>query len=724
MSHTGEVFTVSLGMGGTGYLGTSGRDDILYDEIKIDATERFGSGTPDTPAGPPTEAAELAGAEVRVRQDPDADSAYGLRLTLDHTGAGSPTPGALCDSSAPDENPLRYESSPGHDTFLLRLKWAGGSGGATAQAELSDGTTLAVRVEIDADGTVRDFGTWTGPGGDVHTDEAIPGAGPVDLGSSPLSCLPVSVDVAGSQITRNGLKVNQSTFRLSAVTIVSTSYSVSGGLELDNRQADVAPDTDPVGTLQLFARDTGAETVMRTATVAVEQDDLTDSIKLQVAGTVLTARRKGVLVWTVDTADEAVIALATGEPALGGTDASGTGAYLELRDFRVEAATEVPIPCEGPPDNPYPGDPPPRPPPMLSTALYPRARARWRPVLGPALTALDLVQPRYLGARRETFAAYVRHRTRWLVSAATETEEGEFLPPETPLPPYFDPCAENPEYPPVDPGDLVPLTDRYYGVSGMPVSMLGSVFTGTTLAIGEWLRQDLPAALLKGVQVVSGMGGRAPYLLGGRYVRDHLLDAVLAKIGALYTFLVDQQGLGSYVGHRFLDDFESRALWPPDGIPDADIAFMFGVLTATYPDIRHGIRGRPTQFLVSPGAGFFVAQEKLWADDPFSFGHDEYQRAQSFGSLISLDNNYGAGGLGDSGVRFNDGTMLSGHYIMSAGEVDSSIAGLLAGAQSVDPDVPLLIGGTGYTYAPLVMTTVGPAGWTAGHNRFAALPPL
>jgi hypothetical protein len=108
------------------------------------------------------------------------------------------------------------------------------------------------------------------------------------------------------------------------------------------------PDNPPIGTYELEERSAGTPTLMRSATVALAHD-AAYQLRFQPGGTVLYAEVNGIELWTfnvaTDLADETsalVTNHASGAPGLGGSDASGTGAFLRLEQFRVYADSD---PC-------------------------------------------------------------------------------------------------------------------------------------------------------------------------------------------------------------------------------------------------------------------------------------------------------------------------------------------------------------------------------------------
>lgn len=387
--------------------------------------------------------------------------------------------------------------------------------------------------------------------------------------------------------------------------------------------------------------------------------------------------------------------------------------------FKVESG----VPCTGPPSNPYPTDPPP----VDQTGLireWPMQAGAWRVPLVPS-TPMRHGAWRVLDVPPGAVRKWVMARGAWRPILFFD---GDTIPePDTPEPPFHDPCNLLPPTVPPDPGDLDPLTSRFFGMSAAPPSVMGPLFTGTQIALGAWTLGQLAQFATNEWKLVTGQGSRNNYLLNGRFDKAAFIAGTHAKVAALYTGLSSYTAT-SYVGHSMVDDFNSFALWPPSGISPAHMADILSEMKTTYPGIRWGIRAFPSQFSSNIGFEFYSAQYRYNLGSAFAWAAQQYALAQAWGAYLMLDLNFLHGGNGSSGIRYFNGTIKGqgpNNWFMSAAEVESYLLDMYAGAQSVDPNVPLLIGTKGYQYYPPFLATPGMlAALVAGRNAMAALPAL
>lgn len=590
------------------------------------------------------------------------------------------SPGSLCtyygttiqiDENIPTQVSRQVPGGggPSHTTAAVFWKWTGGAGSVEIMTQLSDGTYLGCRTEVGSDGRVRDYATYTDNTGTDHIDEEI-GAGlpPVFLANPPNYCHQTGVDAVSSQISKFGPAAEQSTFRPAAVSIVNIiSWSASGSCVPYNRGPDIpggiegafeyafdevhvrlhptartsysfivefdhsTPDDDPVLNLYLFETTAGVSTRLRPVASGVvlpngaallHDEQLLFSLEVTTDHK-LTARLAGAVRFEFDLlndlADEtgALAALhATGDPGIGGYDGSDAGLNMEI----LEASVWGLAPCEGDDDNPFPTGPPPTVP--VQGYLWPRRNTVWHPVPVPS-DVDDQVQARRGGIPLIGRAGWVRKHTLWL---PLEPGFDEDPPPNHPLPPYLDPCElrDPGEFPPSEPAD--PLVGVFFGLGSMPVTLIGDVFNLAGRALGSWTPGELAQAQVRGGAVLLSIGGYSKFIIGGAY-SPAAMDAWIESWAPFSALFQAAQAAGYLMGVRIIDDFESRTLWPPDGIDYIEISRIAAKWRSVFRwGIRLGIRGRLEQFSGSAyptGIDFYNAQYKYtlmggnpgaWAD--------------------------------------------------------------------------------------------------------------
>jgi hypothetical protein len=394
----------------------------------------------------------------------------------------------------------------------------------------------------------------------------------------------------------------------------------------------------------------------------------------------------------------------SGDPGVCGEDDHfrSTGVHsFEITRYEVFGPTDPcggEVPCEGGDDNPYPHFPPPTPPGTFGY-LYRRLNAVWVPVAVPTPDLPGSVGTEVNGQMLPGKDLAMMVNTLWRYPSLQTDQDP---PPDTPLPPYYDPCGLLPQVPPSD-VDPLPLVGRFIGISQSPTTILGPVLNGTRFAIGSWTPQDLSRVAASGSYLMTSQGGYGQYMPSGRWVKEDYVPIALAKILPVLSTLQSYTTSGPYIGHCLIDDFDSTSLWPPYGIPHGDLAWIVDQIRPYVPGIRLVIRGRPSQFPEGdPGFDVYEAQFKAWGGlSASAFGNLEYGIAHGWGKQITLDLNYTKGGSGSSGI-------CSGRFCeCSAAEVVSYIHGMLVGAKSVDAAVPLYLGTLGYTYLPAYLTRTG-----------------
>jgi hypothetical protein len=436
-------------------------------------------------------------------------------------------------------------------------------------------------------------------------------------------------------------------------------------------------------------------------------------------------------------------------PGICMSDTGGTGAAMQCNYMRVALACddEYPncgTPCEGGDDNPYPHDPPPDNP-ILIAPVYPRANAVWNPVQGPGanITAPG-TRPFLAGVAvdpADLQALYVRDRGAWVLIPSDSLEQ--FPPPDTPLPPYYDPCElldPDVDLPPVGDVSPVPATGtRYYGLAGMATTLLGAAFNGTQRALGSWTPTDLAQAAARSGVLLGGIGSYSQFRTNNVYDpnrMDTFIETIAATIGAS---LLSYQTSGNFGAVIIADDFKVVKLWPPSGLSNTELARIAAKWAAELPGIRLGLRIRPRAIGTPisgiavyvaqydgpqqiPGRGIdnppTVAELRAWRDA-------ELDELESWGgsAVINIQPNYLKGGADSGSAYISTGTFTDGKPSMSPAEViDCADAWF---GDSGDGRSDLMWGSTGYLYHPDYMPITGMADAMATfRNGLMGLSPI
>ncbi len=376
--------------------------------------------------------------------------------------------------------------------------------------------------------------------------------------------------------------------------------------------------------------------------------------------------------------------------------------------------------CEGGPDNPYPYGPPPIA--TLIGGIGVGDATDWNQVAIPQDAATGAHGHDLLSLAASALAAWVGDGGVWR-PAGLDSDQLPY--PETPFPPYFDPCRLLPE---VVPGTVVPipLTARIFGISQAPLSICGQIFNGTKDATGGWIPGDLAYAAARGLKLYTAQGGSSTlrHPTTGAWSLSHFVSGTVAKVGPILSTLQSYTTSGVYFGYSMADDIFGGHFWPPSGIPHNELASAVAQLKIQLPGIRLGVRARPSQFSFNLGFDFYAAQYISRHGSPNTFGATEYAIARGWNAYVFLDLNYVHGGNGSSGIPYIDGTLWSGAFECTSTEVVSYLTGMFNGALSVDGTAQWLAGSLGYKYEPVFLTRPGMVdALTTGRNALAALPP-
>lgn len=417
---------------------------------------------------------------------------------------------------------------------------------------------------------------------------------------------------------------------------------------------------------------------------------------------------------------------------LADTSAGGTGSAIVVNWWRVADLCDDAMPtpcggCEGGPENPYPWDPPPDEP--VPAYLYVQKNMLWRASPIPTPEAPGGISPIKNRNYRTATGIIVRKNLAFRVPGAGQLEPTGN--PNTPEPPFYDPCNLVPEVVPSDVEPL-PLTDRFVGIAETPNNVIGQVLNSTKRSIGGWTPDDLTAMTSKGCVLIGSQGGYKQYLLGGVFNKENFVSVTVSRVSPYLTLLQDKTETGEFFGYSMIDDLKVPGLWPPSGVSDADAAWILGQLRTYLPGIRIGVRAHPDIFGSNLGFDFYHCQYTSRRGDldpsaggakAFNWGRVCYQKCAAWSSFCLLDLNYLAGGDGRSGILFSFNAKP--FYECSAGEVIEYYSDMLDGAKSVDPDVPLLAGACGWQWRDYLPTRSGMVdAWATVRNMFAGLPAL
>jgi hypothetical protein len=394
------------------------------------------------------------------------------------------------------------------------------------------------------------------------------------------------------------------------------------------------------------------------------------------------------------------------------------------------------VPCEGPPENPYPHLPPPLPPPIFAYE-YPHSRGAWRAPVMPTV-------PHSRGSYRtpayqaDYATKYIHTRGQWIpILSYTGDETPD---PETEFPPFHDPCYL---VPPIIPGDVIAIADRFFGISDCPIGSLdaNALFDGTQKALGGWYVADLAYCAAHGATLLGGSGAKSATTLNGRWHLPTFIAGNDAKIRPIYSTLVSRTLDGSFFGYSCGDDLESAALWGvAGGAPKDEFAAGVAELRTRFPDIRIGARVRPGWWPFDPGLQFYTTQyhnpENLGPPGPWAGA--EYAVARSRGAYMVYSVNYLNGGEpgfpagGDFPKRYFNGTIKgsSAHnYMVSPTEVVNFFTAALGAIVAVDGTAEFLAGCLGYQYLEYYLSLADASytvieALTIAHNLVAGLPAL
>lgn len=433
------------------------------------------------------------------------------------------------------------------------------------------------------------------------------------------------------------------------------------------------------------------------------------ALKLEVtAANVLTATWGATVICTfdltTDLADEtAALApmIASGRPGM--TTSADVATHVRIRQFSVYGDC-LRYPCEGGDDNPYPYDPPPdaEPPPVYIGVM---TLGKWESVLVESIAPEDFGR---FGIVQVENRPGTMLFGKWNPLVPDLGDEPP--PPNTPEPPFHDPCLL---LPPVDHGIIPIVGTAYFGMGNTPPSALGDLFTFTQKAVGAWTASDLTVCEARASKMVVAQGGYDRMMSGGKW---NLATAMNFADTELVPRLATLLRPGCF-GYSMADDISSASLWGiSGGIPKGELVTFIAYLHSVLPGVLIGGRILPSQFTFDPGLDFYTAQYVYERHPASAFRALEQGLAQSRGAYIILSQNYLHGGDGSSGIIIVNNTMRSGHYCMSPAEV-------IANGDELYTDGSNLAGALGYQFGePLFMNQAGIVdALTTNRNRIAAL---
>lgn len=418
--------------------------------------------------------------------------------------------------------------------------------------------------------------------------------------------------------------------------------------------------------------------------------------------------------------------LTTGDPACDASDFGGVGTWMDLLEVTVYAG----IPCEGPISDPWPFGPPPQPDPVPLTYIQVREKGAWRLVLVPTPAAPGPITGTVKTVQRPATGFQVRHNTVWRSPFPVMGDGLTFPPPDVPVPPFSDPCAE---LPPTDTTGVTldpPPTTRIFGAFDCPATVLGTsgIFTNAIRALGfSSVTYDLPQAQSRGATLILAQGGYDKFRVGGVYSQAKMfawIESFLPINAELEAF--HAAGAGPLYGIQYADDVQVARLWPPTGLSNVQLHAIEAHWVAVYPWLtRLIIRARPEQF---PGASFpgiiFTSQ---WAANyrvsPATFvARNESALASVGGGGIIWSANWlhggtRTGGVCDSGFsRTWSGAGAEGACEMSVTNLNDTADAFIGSNPSTN------LGIVGWMYDTLWMGRTGMLAALADErNRLAAL---
>lgn len=166
-------------------------------------------------------------------------------------------------------------------------------------------------------------------------------------------------------------------------------------------------------------------------------------------------------------------------------------------------------------------------------------------------------------------------------------------------------CIDVTTLPPTQPP--LPLGTRLYLCAQLPDALYGdgtaTPFNSTTEPMGTFILNRLARAAATGMIIMGTQGGYQKFQTGGAYdpdTMDAFIDAHAAIESDLYAYFLSS----NFYGVSAFDDFESRLLWPPNGISVAEVKRVATRWKSVLPWVRVGLRGRPTQFIGESLTGY------------------------------------------------------------------------------------------------------------------------
>jgi hypothetical protein len=389
----------------------------------------------------------------------------------------------------------------------------------------------------------------------------------------------------------------------------------------------------PTQTLRLFERNNGVETRL------VPDMDVTDTftgghshnwvVGLRVTGTVLVLYFVGggtmaTFDYASDVADDGgslVSAHDTGDPGLGGSDASEVGDFLALAYFEVDAGSDVPIEplCDGPGEPPGTGWPPGDNPTYKGYWIKQNNKYRFVRLPTPD-DATTQVYPKANTKRRPAQDAMVKANNKYRVLAADLSEDTTYYPPGPE--PNFDPCLQLP--PPIIPPDvdIGPPPDRLFLSWNIGGAQLGPLWTACFRAMGPSILSEIRAAASHGGAIYGTPGDKNKFMRGGVYAPDLMNDWIFS-LGPIMDEVLAAQADGSFAGMHAADDWENPSLWPPHGLPLYEINRYVGLLKTLYPGLRVFIRARSGQLYDElPNLDGLISQMRMTGKEWDDAGHN------------------------------------------------------------------------------------------------------
>lgn len=325
------------------------------------------------------------------------------------------------------------------------------------------------------------------------------------------------------------------------------------------------------------------------------------------------------------------------------------GVFVYLQAFTAYGGVEVP--CEGPPENPYPENPPPVPPEEIEEfGEFPMKGGSWRTPNVPS-------EPMRGGVFRASpggiLTKHVMKFGVWRKVISIMEIIDTDPPPDTEFPPHYDPCEIHPPLPlpPTEP--LGPPPARLFFAYDLPITTMPNPFTAAFNATGSHSPGNLSQAAARGGYIIGGVGGYSKYQSGGQYSQA-LMDAWIESHAAYMPGMIANP---NFYGQQIMDDHAAfeRWNWPSSwDINDVidEISRIAAKWKTEYPGLRVGIRAREGQFTGSnypANVDFFNSQYRYWGitgdPSPSEFVSDELGSAASRGHDILFSINVENGGI-------------------------------------------------------------------------------